>query len=525
MLQEHFLCSHAGAPLSLVRRAAIRPWCRSLPTHAYSSQQFELLQRQCWPCRSSSAGAQHRIVSSSAGNSTKVEEATESRPAQAYGQVMSAQANFVSVVLDMPNSDTQDASDVAGEKRTELLCTVRGILKKIKQSVLVGDRVRVAGIDWDDQRGTVDDVLPRRSELQDPAVANVDQVLLVFALERPPLDFRTATRFLVSTEAAELPATVVLNKADLVPAEECSSALAEIQSWGYDAIAVSAATGLGLDKLAEVLQGRVSVVAGPSGVGKSSLINAIKLQAHIPQSDDTVASSGNGSPGEAAASSAADVSTEVVGADGQLVREDGSGGGRMGDASNGVVNGESAGARTVLEPVEQWRGMQEAAARLGLQPVGDLTNLGRGKHTTRHVSLLEVAGGLLADSPGFNQPSLENVTLATLADCFPEVREKAESCAFKNCQHLIEPGCAVREGWSRHELYEELHEEVKAAEELARVRSASKKRREGSVRYKSAAGGARTREALLDIKSHRRVSRRQGRQGLQDLLQEAERDE
>ncbi|CAL8469056.1 g8597 [Coccomyxa elongata] len=472
--------------------------------------------------KSSFAGAQHRTVSSAAANSTQVPEATESRPAQAYGQVMSAQANFVSVVLDMPADTSKDASEAQEEKRTELLCTVRGILKKIKQSVLVGDRVRVAGIDWDDQRGTVDDVLPRRSELQDPAVANVDQVLLVFALERPPLDFRTATRFLVSTEAAELPATVVLNKADLVPPEECSAALAEIQSWGYDAIAVSAATGLGLDKLAEVLQRRVSVVAGPSGVGKSSLINAIKLQAHMPLGDDPVASCGNGSSGEAAASSAADMRAEVAGADGQPVFEDGR---STGDGSSRVGDGESAGAQPVLEPVEQWRGMQEAAGRLGLQPVGDLTNLGRGKHTTRHVSLLEVAGGLLADSPGFNQPSLENVTLATLAHCFPEVREKAESCAFKNCQHLIEPGCAVRKDWSRHKLYAELHEEVKAADELARVRSTSKKRREGSVRYKSAAGGTRTREALLDIKSHRRVSRRQGRQGLQDLLQEAERDE
>lgn len=82
--------------------------------------------------------------------------------------------------------------------------------------------------------GMVDDVLPRRSELQDPAVANVDQVLLVFALERPPLDLRTATRFLVSTEAAELPVTVVLNKTDLVPPQECSQAIAEVGTALHD---------------------------------------------------------------------------------------------------------------------------------------------------------------------------------------------------------------------------------------------------------------------------------------------------
>lgn len=101
---------------------------------------------------------------------------------------------------------------------------------------------------------------------------------------------------------------------------------------------MSAATGRGLDKLAEVLQGRVSVVAGPSGVGKSSLINAIKLQAHTPQGDGAVASCGNGSSGEAAASSAADVRADVAGADGQLVFK---GGRSMGDDTNRVVDGES----------------------------------------------------------------------------------------------------------------------------------------------------------------------------------------
>ncbi len=99
---------------------------------------------------------------------------------------------------------------------------------------------------------------------------------------------------------------------------------------------MSAASGLGLDRLAGVLQGRVSVVAGPSGVGKSSLINAIKLQAHIPQGGGIDASSGNGSSGEAAASSAADVRADVAGAD-----KDGSGSRGAVDGSNGVVNGES----------------------------------------------------------------------------------------------------------------------------------------------------------------------------------------
>ena len=140
MLQDQVLCSHAGAPI-LKRRAMIRSWYRSLPKNMHSSQQFELQQRHCWSCRSSSANAQHRA------NSTQVAQDTGNRPAQAYGQVcaaswfkigsknvvlghvgacwlslvaqttnmltwlhlqvMSAQANFVSVVLDIPGEDTQ----------------------------------------------------------------------------------------------------------------------------------------------------------------------------------------------------------------------------------------------------------------------------------------------------------------------------------------------------------------------------------------------------------------------------------
>ncbi|CAL5230096.1 g13554 [Coccomyxa viridis] len=428
-----------------------------------------------------------------------MDSTAEDRTDEAYGKVMSAQANFVSVSLD------ENWAQQRGGK-AEILCTVRGILKKIKQTVLVGDRVRVAGIDWEDMRATVDEVLPRATELQDPAVANVDQVLLVFAMERPALDLKGATRFLVSTEAAELPVAVILNKADLVPQQQCDEAVREIEAWGYQTIPVSAASGRGLDQLNAVLKDKVSVVAGPSGVGKSSIINALKLQ--------RAAADGAAARSSALAAAIEADSSSLSGLSNGPKVDPGS----ADDNANSRSNAEES----MLDPLKQWREMQDDAESLGLQRIGPLTNNMRGKHTTRHVSLLEVAGGLLADSPGFNQPSLDRLTPGNLPDCFPEIRNKSEECAFRNCQHLEEPGCAVREGWSRHEWYAELHEEVKAADEVARHRAASKKRREGSVRYKSGAGGQKTREALLDPKSHRRVSRRQVRQGIQDLIQEAE---
>ncbi|KAK9820948.1 hypothetical protein WJX81_002551 [Elliptochloris bilobata] len=357
-----------------------------------------------------------------------------------YGQVMSAQANFVRVHADYPLPAAAEAScaqrDTGGERPAELLCTVRGLLKKMERRVLVGDRVRVTAVDWGDRSGTVEEVLPRRSELPDPRVANVDQVLMVFALARPAWEPRGATRFLVAAEAGRLPVAVVLNKVDLVPPAEADAVVAQVESWGYEAIPVSAASGAGLPALAEALAGRVSVLAGPSGVGKSSLINTLTLRA--------------------------------AGARG---RGDGAGSRELRAAAQGD-GAVGSGA---------WLGAADAAA-LGLQAIGEVSERdGRGKHTTRHVSLLQVGDGRLADTPGFNQPSFDALMPADLPDCFPEIRERLGSCAFGNCAHLAEPGCAVREGWSRHAWYAELAEEVRAADDLARWRATGKKRREGTV--------------------------------------------
>ena len=100
---------------------------------------------------------------------------------------------------------------------TELLCVVRALLKKIKRRVLVGDRVLVSGIDWTERRGMVEDVLDRRSEIAEPPVANVEHLLVLFALDRPKLEPTSLSRFLVEAESTGIPFTLVLNKADLVP--------------------------------------------------------------------------------------------------------------------------------------------------------------------------------------------------------------------------------------------------------------------------------------------------------------------
>ena len=122
-------------------------------------------------------------------------------------------------------------------------------------------------------------MFPRTSQLCDPAVANVDHTLLVFTFDMPPFEPANATRYLVAAEATDVPLTVVVNKADIVDQETVARVLANIQSWGYDAVPVSTVTGQGIPELTELLRDRVAVLAGPSGVGKSSIINALRLHA------------------------------------------------------------------------------------------------------------------------------------------------------------------------------------------------------------------------------------------------------
>eukprot|EP00891_Asterochloris_glomerata_P004589 jgi/Astpho2/4589/Aster-00167 len=368
----------------------------------------------------------------------------------APGLVMSKQANFVSVrVTPPPAQYSSNGCEVgpAPPKTVELLCAVRALLKKIKQQVLVGDRVNVVGIDWADKRGMVQDVLPRHSEMADPSLGNVDRILLVFACALPTFDTLQATKFLVSAEASGIPVSLVLNKADLVSKEDLEKLMKEIKGWGYNVTPVSVASGAGLTELAASFTQRISVVAGPSGVGKSSIINALRI-----------------------------------------------------------------------------RLLPEMAQQLQLQSVGSLTNIGRGRNTTRHISLMPVGGGLLADTPGFNQPALGSIMAGELWRYFPEMVERLESqrCAFKNCQHLEEPGCCFCRDFDRHAAYWVVYHEVKEREDLDRHRSMSKKRREGTVKIKSAAGGKQTREALLESKTHRRVSRRMAKQHVRQDLEEAE---
>ncbi|NOU95213.1 ribosome small subunit-dependent GTPase A [Paenibacillus sp. LMG 31456] len=279
-----------------------------------------------------------------------------------------------------------------GENMTSVQCRARGIFKKRGESPLVGDRV-LYGL-TENGEGTVDEILPRSSELLRPQVANVELAVLVFAVQEPALNLQLLDKFLVHTESAGLETIICLTKQDLMVADATSDSdtLYQPQKWsgssaksgsvedveilsgsmnyivelyekiGYQVVVTSAKMGVGIEPILERLSGRISVFAGQSGVGKSSLLNAM-----VP-------------------------------------------------------------------------GLQLETNQISMK-------LGRGKHTTRHVELIRLNnGGLVADTPGFSQLDFAQVEEAEdLSACFKEFQPYTAECKFRGCQHQHEPECKVIE--------------------------------------------------------------------------------
>lgn len=229
-------------------------------------------------------------------------------------------------------------------------------------------------------------VKPRRNFLIRPPVANLDQVIIVCALQNPPLSLQFLDRLLVLAESRQLRALVCLNKADL-PHDDVSQLVTYYENTGYKIIFTSAKLGQGIEDLRKELNDRISVFAGPSGAGKSSLLNCIKPGINL---------------------------------------------------KTGTVSTKSK----------------------------------RGRHTTRHVELIPLeAEGFVADTPGFSQLELTEVTSQQLPYYFPDFFPFAEKCRFNTCQHLKEPDCgvkaAVQQGEilaSRYEHYLYFLNEVKQQE-------------------------------------------------------------
>ena len=152
-------------------------------------------------------------------------------------------------------------------------CKLRGRFKKERFSLTVGDRVDYVMLE--DGTGIIEQIQPRKNTLRRPLVANVDQVILTFAAANPNLNPLLLDRFLVLAESSGLDIIVCINKIDLADQAYLDDLLDLYKRIGYNFLCVSALQNTGIDELKSRLKNKISVFAGPSGVGKSTLLNAI----------------------------------------------------------------------------------------------------------------------------------------------------------------------------------------------------------------------------------------------------------
>lgn len=254
-------------------------------------------------------------------------------------------------------------------------CKAKGIFRKDKIKPLVGDLVEYEILDEEEKTGNITAICPRKSELIRPAVANIDQALVVFAITKPKPHFNLLDRFLVMMEKQDIPVVICFNKKDIATEEEVQTLKEIYTACGCEVLFVSAVEEENIDGVREILKGKITAVAGPSGVGKSSLINTLQEG----------------------------------------------------------VNMETGAISQKIE---------------------------RGKHTTRHSELIAIdEESFIMDTPGFSSLYTNDFEKEDLKYYFPEFADLQDQCRFQGCNHVNEPGCAVKEAVEAGEIHSVRYED------------------------------------------------------------------
>lgn len=164
-------------------------------------------------------------------------------------------------------------------------CKAKGIFRKEKIKPLVGDNVKIEIIDENEKTGNITEILPRKNELIRPAVANIDQALVVFAVTRPSPHFSLLDRLLVMMESKHIPVILCFNKEDIADDFQIKALEKIYSGCGYPCIFTSALEQRNIEQVKALLTGKTTAIAGPSGVGKSSMINVLQPEANMETGD------------------------------------------------------------------------------------------------------------------------------------------------------------------------------------------------------------------------------------------------